>query len=172
MKTISKKILSGTLLLAGSLPVLFALFFLVKQQMIRHKMLEELEHRHLQTITLPAEDVHWVKKGIEIWVQGKMFDIKYFSEKNGQFTCTGLFDEEETALNKQVEKDFNQKNESGNRMLTQLFQWLQAVYPGAEYNDLFALIIERRETSFYSLKIPSVYTKILTPPPRSVYSIS
>jgi hypothetical protein len=132
-------------------------------------MLEELEHRHLHIITLQAEEVQWVKQGKEIWVQDKMFDIKSFREKNGQVTFTGLFDEEETALNKQVEKDFNQKNESGNRLLTHLFQWLQAVYPCGINDPVTAPVNKKQELTFYTFHIPSVYTKILVPPPRFDY---
>ena len=164
------KISSCFLLLAGSLPVLLVLAFLIKQQVIRHQMLEKLEEQKLHSITLPAGEVHWVKKGKEIRVQGKMFDVKTVSEKNGQFTFTGLFDEEETELVRNLEQDIHHKNDQGHQLLIQLLQWMQSAYPASGTGDLASVTFQISQPSFQSIRIPHSYKSILTPPPKPDYS--
>jgi len=135
-------------------------------------MKEKLEQQNLHTISLPGTDVHWAKPGKEIRVDGRMFDIKSFSEKNGTYTFTGLFDDDETALNEYLEKDVNQKNESSNRLLSQLFQWLQAVDPATSADNCLTIQFQNPTASFYGLIIPFAYKTILTPPPRIDYSFA
>src|SRR6188474_189825 len=81
MTALLKKISAFFLLLTGAIPLLFTLFFLVKQQMIRYEMKEKLEKEFLHTITVPREEVTWVKYNKEIIVGDKLFDVNSFSEK-------------------------------------------------------------------------------------------
>lgn len=160
------------MLLAGSLPVLFTLFFLFKQQVIQHMMKERLEQQHLHTITLPESEVQWVKQKKEILVQDKMFDIKSYTKIDGQYFFTGLFDEEETSLNKILEKDFDRKNESGNQLIVQLFQLLQAVYPVTVNDIITTITLYKHKATYYQLLITFGHKKILLPPPRFDYKYS
>ena len=167
MKTALKKIPVIFLFCTGSIPVCMTLFFLAKQQIVRHEMKEKLEQQYLQTITLPASEVYWIKNKKEILVDGKMFDIKSFSLKNDQYEFTGLFDDEETALVKQLENNTRQNNQSGNRLLAQFFQWLSSVY--SDKHSDFSITTAMVTLPYHPILsyISSPFKTILTPPPRA-----
>ena len=61
-------------------------------------MKEELEKQSLHVVTLKNNDIIWLKAGKEIFLKGKMFDIKTAETRNGYTTFKGLYDEEETTL--------------------------------------------------------------------------
>jgi hypothetical protein len=147
------------------MPLLFALFFLVKQQTIRHEMKERLERELLHTIAVPQDKVVWAKYNKEIIVEGKMFDVESYSIKDSVCVFTGLFDEEETALNDLLEKKTNDKNE--NELLAQLFQWLQSPCISLSFHEEVA-VNKNNETCFPVLHhISFPYINIPTPPPQA-----
>ena len=164
MRPLLKKLTAFFLLLVGAMPFLFTLFFLCKQQIIRHEMKEKLEEELLHTISLPKDEVVWVKYDQEIIVGDKMFDIKSFSEKNGVYFFIGLFDAEETALNDFLEKETDDKNENA---LSQLFQWLQAPCTSLAFDP--CVIIDHTKISCFPIlqHISSPFINILTPPPQA-----
>lgn len=167
MKSLLKKIAAFIFLFIGFGPVLFTMFFLIKQQSIRHSMKEKLEQKLLHNISVPASKVMWVKYKKEIRVDGKMFDVKSFSVENDQYHFTGLFDEEETSLNNYLEKNTEQRNERSNRILASLLQLLQSVYPG-DSND--PIMQEENSPDYCCLvlsNMPSPIKNILTPPPQA-----
>jgi hypothetical protein len=124
VKKFLNKILSFILLLTGALPLLFTLYFLGKQQIIRHEMKEKMEREMLHTVTIPENELVWVKYKKEVRINDKMFDVETYRIDNGQYYLTGLFDEEETALNNYFEKSTDQKNEKGSQILSALLQFL------------------------------------------------
>ena len=165
MRTTFKKITAFFLLLTGAIPLLFTLFFLVKQQMIRYEMKEKLEKEFLHTITVPREEVTWVKYNKEIIVGDKLFDVSSFSEKDGLYFFTGLFDAEETALNDLLEKGTEDKNE--NELLGQLFQCLQSPCISVSIDQ--GLMADQNNTCSFPilLHISSPFINITTPPPQA-----
>lgn len=165
MKFFSHKIYAAVLLMASCIPFLFVVCFHVKQQVARYEMKEKLEENILHTITVSEKNVHWVKKNKEILVNGKMFDIKHFQAENGYFIFTGLYDEEETALNEEVNNNFNRNNKSG-WLVTNLFQWLQTVYTTPFTNQLPVIMAVQHNPSFIFTTLTSPILTILTPPPR------
>lgn len=148
------------------MPLLFTFFFLFTQQLIRHEMKEKLEKKMLHTIRVPEYKVEWVKFKKEIRVDGKMFDIKFFSIDNGEYTFTGLYDKDETALNKYFEKNTDQNKTAANHILSSLFKMLQSIYandmtepiPTATVSISFAPLILQHTSS--------PFKDILTPPPQ------
>ena len=86
------------MLLAGAAPLLYSLFFHIRQQTIRDKMEEKLDKQVLHSITMAEGDIHWIRAGKEILINNRLFDIKSFTSYKGSCTFTGLFDEEETSL--------------------------------------------------------------------------
>ena len=162
MKPLLKKITAFFLLFVGAMPFLFTLFFLCKQQIIRHEMKEKLEEELLHTISIHKDEVVWVKYNREIIVGNKMFDIKSFSEKNDVYSFTGLFDAEETALNNLLEKETGDKND-----LYQLFQWLQSPCTNLAF-DIYVIDDHKKISCFPILQhISSPFINILTPPPQA-----
>lgn len=130
-------------------------------------MKEKLEQQLLHTVIIPAGEVVWVKYKKEISIEGKMFDVKSTVISNGQYVFTGLFDNEETALNNFFETETNQKNRKGNQLLTQLFQLLQSIYT-ANHSES-AINTGNKEIYFVLTfsNIISPFINILTPPPQA-----
>ncbi len=113
MKEKQKRIWTFALLLIVAAPIFFYVGFLVKQKMIQHQMHERLECAYLQTISIKSDKVVWVNAHKEALVDGKMFDVKSFSIKNGITILYGLYDEAELKLNNQfISLLKNKKKES------------------------------------------------------------
>lgn len=130
-------------------------------------MKEKLEKLSLHTIVIAEKDVTWVKTKKEIWYEGRMFDIKKTSLKGGQYTFTGLFDEEETALNHYLDNEINKRNKSGNSLLAQLFQWLQSAINKDSSDSLNPPPPIQTICSYLPQFTPFPVKNILTPPPRA-----
>jgi len=167
MKNLIKKILPIAFLITASTPVIFTLFFLIKQQAIRHSMKEKLELEYLHTITVPADNVYWVKFKKEISIQNKLFDVKSYSIENNQYVFTGLFDEDETVLNNYFENSIDHKNENGNQVLVKLFQWLQSAFPNNNTDLALTNVAESNYDHLTLQHIPFPIISILTPPPQA-----
>lgn len=169
MDRLLKKIGTVVLLLTGFLPVLMFVFFLFKQHCIYYEMKKQLEKEHLQTIRIPEKEVHWIKSGKEILVEGKMFDLESFSQENGYYRFTGLFDETETDLVNQLRNNFQQPNDPSLLWLAAFFHWLQAVTALA----LCPLPVFRKFTmigsSFNLSLLPNPFRAIFTPPPQGSF---
>jgi hypothetical protein len=163
MRTPVKKISPIFLLLTGAMPLFFTLFFIIKQQLIRHKMKDKLENEMLHTIAVSKNEVQWVKYNKEIRVGDKLFDIKSFSEKNGLIYFIGLFDDEETALNDLMERDTDEKNKNH---VTQLFHWLQTPCLNVFFDPGIIHTIKKVFSFPILLNISPPFLNILTPPPQ------
>lgn len=150
------------------MPLLFTLFFLFKQQLIRHEMKEKLEEEMLHTVVVPAKQLIWVKYKKEIHVDGKMFDIKSMRIENDNYIFTGLYDDEETALNNYFENHTNQENESGNQLLLSIFQLLQSSFIEDEISSLVTVIAVDKYPMFTLQHISFPFKNILTPPPQQL----
>ncbi|MBK9570657.1 MAG: hypothetical protein IPP43_03820 [Chitinophagaceae bacterium] len=166
MKNIIKKITSFFFILLGFTPLLFVLFITLKQQSIRRHMKQRMEERMLQTIILADGKIAWIKKGKEISVQGKMFDIKSMIHKDGMTTFQGLFDDEETLLNKNFTSGWEKHQTAQNQLLAQLFNSLQHIYFVAPAKPSIAADKQDHFLSFTSPALPEQFRTILTPPPQ------
>jgi len=120
LKQLAIKSSTRFLLFVAFIPMLFICVFHMQQQIIRHEMKEKLEQQSLHTITVTAKDFQWIEEGNEIMIDGKMFDIHSYSQQNGTYFFTGLFDEEETRLVQQLEKTTDHTSE--NKILNLFFQ--------------------------------------------------
>ena len=131
-------------------------------------MKEELEEKMLHNITLKSSDIHWVWEGKEIDIEKELFDVKSISYKeDGTAVITGLFDEEETALVQQLQKNQKENNSQGTKQLAQLFQLMLVMpeYP-QENNSLSFLLSNTRFPVIESAPVAAFKT-ILTPPPQA-----
>ena len=129
-------------------------------------MKEKLEEAMLHTIKVPEAKVQWVKFKKEIRLDGKMFDVKSFSVSNGEYVFTGLYDEEETALNNYFEKNTDQNKAATNHMLSSLFKLLQSIYT-SDITEPMPLV--DGPITFCPLILQytsSSFKDILTPPPQ------
>lgn len=114
---------------AGVAPFLLFFYVLIRENTIRHRMMEELEEKHLTEIVIANETIQWVRPGKEIRVDGRMFDIHSYATGKAKTVFRGLFDEEETGLKKMLAMTM-EKNTTGRiHWLALLFQKLQNQYP-------------------------------------------
>lgn len=162
-----KKVIALTFLMVMVMPMLIILMLLFQQRHVIHKMKEKLESELLHTITLNKKDIHWVKQDKEILVANELFDVKTIKEENERVHFTGLFDHEETTIEKSLGDLSGKSGENQLTPLSQLLSLLQQVF----YNS-FNITVQTKET--VSLKIKSDFISslmqlsqvVLTPPPQ------
>jgi hypothetical protein len=156
------------MLLLIAAPLFLFVGFIVKQKIIQHQMLEQLENASLQTITVNQTAVTWVKKNKELIVDGKMFDVKSYIITGDKIILTGLFDEEENKLNKKVTILIHQKKDNS-VPLNQLI--LKFILTAVINKDAAPLITQAKQNSkpvYPTYKEAAVlqYSFVSTPPPN------
>lgn len=86
------------------LPLLLIIVLQLWQLHIKHRSEERLESRSLQTIEVAADKVKWEEEGREVTINGEFFDIKSYTESDGKYILTGVWDEQETAIKNVLNK--------------------------------------------------------------------
>ncbi len=111
------------------LPLAIILFLQGWQLYLKHSAKERLEEQLLETIILRKDQFRWEKKGKEISIDGKMFDVKSFILKGDKIIVTGIYDDQETAINSMLAQQFD-KNHLLIRLLalTQFFFFLTTIF--------------------------------------------
>lgn len=112
MNQLLKKITILGLMIVVAIPLSFTAGIIVKQKVLQFHRRERLEKETLQTITVPAEKIKWIKAGKEILVDGKLFDVKHYSKDGHQIILTGFFDKEEDSLYDQINQIAQENNRS------------------------------------------------------------
>lgn len=151
-------------------PVLLWSYLKTEQYMIRHAMEEQLEQQHLDTLRIAEKDLVWYKKGKEVLIGQRLFDVKQLTREGQTVVLTGLFDENETRVkNKmsQLAKQQQQDDRSSQQILNKLIHadWIQPIYRATIQADESGL--EKRK---YLSFTPSLLTLTLTlplPPPKA-----
>ncbi|MGB4842990.1 MAG: hypothetical protein WBP16_00850 [Ferruginibacter sp.] len=113
MLQLRNKIIAFAFLLIVAVPVFLSLKFILEQSLIQQEVEEKMEKEALISVSIPAAELVWVKKGKEILLDGKFFDVKSMTAENGQITLIGYFDEKETELVEKY-KNTTDKNSSNN----------------------------------------------------------
>jgi hypothetical protein len=167
LKTATKRITALLFTLLGFAPLLFIILTGIKQQEIRQSMRRRLESNMLHTITIAKKDVRWLKDGKEILVDGRMFDIKSSkSADNGKISFTGLYDDEETTLVKKISKNQQNENNTGGKLLAQLFQLLCSSFNHSP-EEIFIPSLNSNHFPVLEQRLPSRFKTILSPPPQA-----
>jgi hypothetical protein len=96
----ARKNISSLFFLIMLLPLFCCMLIKIKQQRLKEEARENLQKLLLKKITLSSGDFQWTEDGKEISINGDLFDVKCYSVENDKFIFIGLFDKEETALNK------------------------------------------------------------------------
>jgi len=111
--------------------------------------------------------IEWIKKGKEIMVNGKLFDVKKIVKENGQLIVTGLFDDEETAIENYLKR---QSQGTQNSFVIRFLLWTQSLLCISWC--FFVLLFFNRNLSF-SITAQKKYTNpflpVLTPPPCCLF---
>jgi hypothetical protein len=166
LKTATKKITALLFTLLGFAPLLFIVITHIKQQEIRHNMNQQLESKMLHTITLSKNDLHWLKDGKELLVNGRMFDVKSFKAVGaGEISFTGLYDDDETALVNKMKRNQQNENNNGGKLLAQLFQLLQSSWNNTTA-EVFIPVLDKNHFPGIEQCLASPFIIILSPPPQ------
>ncbi len=105
------KILSVVFLLIFAVPMLCTVAYLAAVKINAHEMQEKLEKSSLQKVSVNSDKLVWVKKGKEVLINGKLFDVKSIAVINGKTQLTGLFDTAEDEIVKKVAALESSKND-------------------------------------------------------------
>ena len=92
------------------IPVIFTGYFYIAQMLIEQSMEEAMETENLQTISLPTEEIVWLKKGKEVLIKNQLFDVKSYKKQGSITIIKGLFDIKENELKNKL-LAFNLKKE-------------------------------------------------------------
>ena len=135
MLTVKKQFTAFAMLLLVALPVFLSVGIFIKQQLVQHQRKERFKTELLETFTIKAEKVDWVKVGKEIRVDGKLFDVKSFKITGNNIVFTGFFDDKEDKLVQQIVKLEKQKNQSENPLGQSVIKFLffSVYYPNNNF---------------------------------------
>jgi len=129
-------------------------------------MKRQLENKMLHTIMLAENEVHWLKEGKEILINGRMFDIKSFHPAgNGKIIFSGLYDDDETALVTQMSKNQQNENKAGGKLLAQLFQLLQSSCNNTA-TEVFIPSFNKNHFPGLEKHLTTPFITIISPPPQ------
>ena len=131
-------------------------------------MKEKLETGLLHTITLPENEIVWVKKNKEIRIDNELFDVKGILKGNNKIIITGVFDHEETEIEQKLGNLSGNTNHP-NPILIKLFSFLQSIFSGMcgfeiEYN----FICQTKNKIDFTPGLPELPHKVITPPPQAM----
>lgn len=165
LRTATKKTITSFLLLLAAMPLIYILFFRVQQQSIRKKMKERLEAQVLHTVTIPENEVHWIKNAKEILINSRMFDIRSYKIQNGEYIFWGLYDDDESILLKQLQKN-QQNNSRDDKLLVQFLQFLQSCYHNQQEEFVFCENMNCPKLIGNTPSLHSGFISIFSPPPQ------
>jgi hypothetical protein len=137
----------------------------MKQRQLKHDAKERLEKINLKTIILSTQEFRWTETGKEISIHGELFDIKSYSIINGKFIFSGLFDKDETALDK-LEHNWKNSQEE-NKLVSELFQVLQSVFHNSAVLQEPSKELANQYPYLTTDKLLFQPKKIITPPPQA-----
>ncbi len=162
-----KNAIISFLLFLVTMPLFFAVYTMIEKIIIEQQMEEKMEQENLQTLTLDAAAVIWLKSDKEILINGEPFDIKKFSRNGNKITVTGLFDTEEKQLKKKLQAYNNNDHNAAatNHSLVLLF-FIACQHP-TEINFHTAFFITTKQSwKNYQDSICNLSRGITAPPPR------
>lgn len=88
--------------IAATVPMFLSAFFLGGRAVLRHAMREKIQSHELVSLEIPGSAIHWVEKGKELVIDGRMFDVRSIRYEGDTCLLTGLFDDDETTLYTQL----------------------------------------------------------------------
>jgi len=156
--------IAGLLAAIIALPLLFLVLLQGLQQVAQVAAKRRLEEESLQTITLLKSELHWVKKGKELRLHGKLFDVKNLQERGTTITVTGFYDEAETGIANLLAQNTNQRGQN---------TWLVSLLGALRYFgrfSLFAFVFSFTQSVpsyslFQKIAYKNPFLPVLSPPP-------
>lgn len=145
------------------LPLVMIFLFQGWQWYIQHQMKEKLELESMHSVFIKQEDIRWVKKGKELRLHGKLFDVKQSAAKPGGLLVTGLYDEAETVIENMLSRQHN-----GSKSLLHILLLTRLFVDSNEINVLAIqpLFSPKPGTSFIHSNLVSCPRTTPAPPPK------
>jgi hypothetical protein len=170
MYGLRKNITALVLLAVMSAPLLISVYQLVQQQYIQHQVKERLETAALETYTIPANELHWIKKDREILLNGHFFDVKSITKAGNSYIVKGLFDHKETAIAKKIEQQAGDHNKNTGYTKTALQFLLLTVFCKNHYDITISSAVSTAKAAFarYNQPVCTRPISVSTPPPDRV----
>jgi hypothetical protein len=167
MYGLRKNITALVLLAVMSAPLLISVYQLVQQQYIQHQVKQQLEMAAVETFSIPANELQWVKKDREILLNGHFFDVKSITKSGNSFIVKGLFDHKETAIAKKIEQQAGGNNKNAGHTKTALQFLLLTVFCKNPDSNTINLPLMTVKTGFasYNQAACSIPIAVITPPP-------
>ncbi|HRG24048.1 MAG TPA: hypothetical protein PLL23_06640 [Chitinophagaceae bacterium] len=150
------------------LPVLIPLLFIVINDLNKWQIKYRSHERFSSSVSLvqlriPESEVKWMDKK-EIFVNGRMFDIKKSALKNGWYTFTGHYDDPETKLLRKQQRARQQK--AGQQALVQVFKSLQQLYFEPQEPGFHPSVPDLPPSFLRNEPLLTAYLTVSTPPPQ------
>lgn len=150
------------------LPVFYALVFNWQENALHRHMREKLNKQELVTIIAPQHEISWMEYGKELKLpDGRSFDVKYFSGKDGYYILTGLYDDKENVIAKQQQQQ-GKENTTSNKLPVPLPGVLDVFFEKADLSFISPVLTSNffiRFSSPLSLQLKTV----ITPPPKNLF---
>lgn len=165
----------GVLLLISlfGIPVIFTGYFYIAQMLIEHSMEEAMETENLQTISLPTEEIVWIKKEKEVLIKNQLFDVKSYNRQGSITILKGLFDIKEKELKNKL-LAFNLKKESKEIKQVHVLQIIFLCLYSPLTNRFSDDPLFQKQLPYRAYKngfIPGNFVSIPSPPPQLCWSL-
>lgn len=136
--------------------------------------MERIELGSVQRIEIPKDNIHWYKKGKELLIGGKLFDIRKLTETNNSLIVEGLFDDAETSLHHNLDRIMDNDND-GRQKVSLIYQLLvQSAQQNHSTNDFMFSppgAINEKHIILPSSRLLMAVMPILSPPPENLRMI-
>jgi hypothetical protein len=166
MLQLKNKIIAFVLLLIVAIPVFLSLEFLLKENIIQQEADAKMETIVLKSVRIPAAKLIWLRKGKEVLIDGKLFDIKSFKTENGLVTLLGFYDDKETKL---LDEYKNITDNNTNNPLSELaFKFLFSTVYNSSFEMAYTANWHAVLNRYYSFDdmLPAAPTLAFIQPPR------
>jgi hypothetical protein len=163
-----KTILLLLLLIGASVYTLTPFLHQVRIATIRMQAREKLRKSLLQTIHIKETEVKWTEAGKEILINGRLFDVEEFRTEKDLLTITGLFDDEETKCQNQLEAMCNSRSNREKEVLLKHFQLPPyTCYHQNSFQFNSSASIDKIFPGENVSKREEIFIKIPSPPPQA-----
>ncbi len=164
----TKNILILLLFVVMLVPLVTPVLLQLKIAMVQNEAEERMEKNHLQVLHIPLNDIVWTKKGRELLFNKRLFDVKEFSKTKTELILTGIYDDEETSLEKEMDGLWQEQQSKQGIILYKYFQVLAQIDLPQNISHAEKIITNKKnyhqKLSFYQ---KDIFIKIPTPPPQA-----
>lgn len=161
-----KKISAAGLLAIPLIPLLVLFCLEVGRTINRRQIRAQMETASLRKVLLAEKDINWVEEGRELAIEGEMFDVQSITRlPDGMVELTGVFDERETQLNKELEMHLKMKGV--HKAILSTIAAIQAVVADPFKPEIpVSSEIASHFNTAYGFAVTSFKEEVITPPPQ------